>query len=357
MKAVVVHEPHDLELVEIPRPTPGPFQALVRIVTCGVCGTDRSILAGKFPVRRYPCLLGHESLGRVEEVGPGVTSLAPGDYVLRPYCLAPGDRLGSWHSLWGGFAEWGLVWDHEAVLAAQHEPGCPRKTPFAPKQQKLPKEFDPLDGAMFITFKECFSFLERVGGAGDKNVVVLGTGPVATAFIQSAKLLGARSVFVIGRRQEALELCAGVGADRVFDMRAGDVIRAVRDGLGSVGGSGGSGGSGGPGADLVVDCTGSNDMIGMGPLLLSSGGRVALYGVGSAGSINLPVGWGSVPNDFSVQRASPMEEEVHDRCLAAVMENRVDLRAPVTHVVGLVDIRKGFELLDRREAVKVVVEL
>ncbi len=345
MKAVVVHEPHVLELVDIPRPKPGPFQALVRILSCGVCGTDRSIVAGNFPIKRFPCLLGHESLGRVEEVGPCVTSLAPGDYVLRPFCLAPGERLGTLHSLWGGFAQWGLVWDREALSAAKNDSDVPRKTPFAPKHQKLPKDFDPIDGAMFITFKECFSFLEHAGGADDKRVVVLGTGPVAVAFIQAARLLGARSVSVVGRRQEALELCLRVGADRAYDMRSGNVVRSARDG------------AGGSGADLVVDCTGAPQMIEMGPLLLAPGGRVALYGVGPAATVKLPIAWGSVPNDFSVLRVTPMDEEVHDRCLAAVSEGRVDLKAPLTHVMGLGDIEKAFELLDRREAVKVVVDI
>ncbi len=345
MKAVVVHKPHDLELVEIPRPTPGPFQALVRIMTCGICGTDRSILAGTFPSKQYPCLLGHESIGRVEEVGPEVRSLAPGDYVLRPYCLSPTERLGELRSQWGGFAEWGLVWDLEAVRSAKPETGPPASTPFATKHQKVPRDFDPVDGAMFITFKECFSFLERAGQVADRNVVVLGSGPVATTFIQAAKVLGARSIAAVGRRPEALELCARVGADRVIDMRSEDVVQAVRDW------------SGRSGADLVVESTGAKEMLELGPLLLARGGLVALYGVGSATSINLPIGWDRVPNDFSLVRLNPVEEEVHDRCLAAVNAGHVDLKAPLTHVLPLEEIGNAFELLDRREAVKVVIDL
>jgi L-iditol 2-dehydrogenase len=344
MRAVVVERPEVLRVVDIPKPQPGEYQALVRILACGVCGTDRSIVSGTFPFLDYPCVLGHEAIGRVESIGPRVTSLAPGDLVLRPSAVKPGEKPGGYNSQWGGLAEWGLVWDREALLArAQREPGF-NVNRMSTQQQKVPPTFDPLDAAMFITAKECMSTLLQLGGVAGKDVLVMGTGPVALAFMQVCRLLKARSVGVLGRRAEALARFDDLGADAVYVSETDGPQQTVR------------GWNKGSGAQLVVDTTGSAALIGMAPTLLSEGGEVALYGVGPTEPVPVTISLGQVANNFALRRVGPREQDVHDEMLEAVASKKIDLQAPVTHVLPLSAIHEAFALLERREAWKVVID-
>src|SRR5687767_5310195 len=108
MRAVVVPAPGQIEVVDVPVPRYGEHEALVEILTCSICsGTDTHIVHDQFPWRAYPCVLGHESIGRVVECGSAVRNLKPGDLVLRPSAVRPGEQLGSYNSMFGGFAEYG----------------------------------------------------------------------------------------------------------------------------------------------------------------------------------------------------------------------------------------------------------
>src|SRR5271169_1234107 len=95
MKAVAVVEPGRVEIVDIPRPTPGPYDALVRNLAAFICNaTDRKLVAGHFPGigrDKYPMLLGHENVGVVEEVGAKVRSFKPGDRVIGSLLFSPTD--------------------------------------------------------------------------------------------------------------------------------------------------------------------------------------------------------------------------------------------------------------------------
>jgi L-iditol 2-dehydrogenase len=345
MRAVAVDRPGEVRIVDVPQPQPGEYQALVRILTCGICGTDRSIVHGKFPLKAYPCILGHEAIGRVESIGPGVTSLAPGDMVLRPSAVKPGERPGGYNSQWGGFAEWGLVWDREALAARERrEPGF-RAAGRGSQQQKVPSDFDPLDAAMFITMKECLNTLLQLGGVNDKDVLVMGTGPVALTFVQVSRMLGARTVGVLGRRAEALARFRSLGADAVFTAGAEDLRQAVRNWTQR------------PGVQLVVDTTGAAELIGMAPSLLCEGGEVVLYGVGPAEPVPVTMTLGQIANNFALRRVGPREQDVHEEALEAVAAGKIDLKASVTHVLPLSAIKEAFDLLDEREAWKVVIDM
>ena len=83
MRAAVVVEPGRVELVDVPDPVPDPYQVRVQTLAGGLCGTDRHIVAGTFYRRDYPAILGHESIGRVVELGERVRNLTLGDMVLR----------------------------------------------------------------------------------------------------------------------------------------------------------------------------------------------------------------------------------------------------------------------------------
>src|ERR1700733_11269835 len=115
MKAIVVVSPGKFEVRDVPMPKPEPFEALVKIEACGLCGTtDRHIVEGHqahHPAEWYPAVLGHESVGKVIQVGHLVTKFKAGDRVTRPVAIWPGTRQEDLYSAWGGFAEYGIVRD------------------------------------------------------------------------------------------------------------------------------------------------------------------------------------------------------------------------------------------------------
>ncbi|MBN8524615.1 MAG: alcohol dehydrogenase catalytic domain-containing protein, partial [Planctomycetes bacterium] len=119
MKGLVVTAGHALELREIGDPRIGPYEALVRIRACGICGTtDRELIKGTQPYHAaYPCLLGHEAVGQVVETGTRVRSFRAGDWVTRPVGIWPGESRDGLASAWGGFATLGVVRDRVAMQA------------------------------------------------------------------------------------------------------------------------------------------------------------------------------------------------------------------------------------------------
>ena len=117
MRAVAVMKPGEVRVVEVGVPEPGPYQALVKTETAVLCNaTDAKLVAGHFPgVDRYPLLLGHEGTGIVQKVGARVRSFAPGDRAIGGLVFeVPG---GAFASGWGGFCDYTLVNDHDAMVA------------------------------------------------------------------------------------------------------------------------------------------------------------------------------------------------------------------------------------------------
>ncbi len=211
MRAAVIMEPGRLRVADdVPEPTIGAYEALVRIVCCATCnGTDDKLVKGQLGAGRYPAILGHESVGVVERVGPKVRHLAPGELVLRPSALYPGEQAGVYHSAWGGFAEWGKVTDLKAAVEDGHsETDFNRYCRF---QQPVPA-MEPADATMLITLKETKSWLNRAGVKAGSALLVIGDGPVAAAFVGLAAAMGAGRIAALGHRESRLAGLAALGA-------------------------------------------------------------------------------------------------------------------------------------------------
>ncbi|MFL5879648.1 MAG: alcohol dehydrogenase catalytic domain-containing protein, partial [Actinomycetota bacterium] len=246
-----------VELATVLVPDPGPGEALVRVQACGVCHTDLHYREGAIN-DEFPFLLGHEAAGKVEAVGPGVTDLAPGDFVVlawrapcgqcrscrrgRPwYCfasrnasqkmtLADGTPLTAAIGI-GAFAEVCLVADGQAVKvdpAARPEAaglvGCGIMAGY---------------GAIMNTAK-----VER----GD-TVAVFGCGGVGNAAIHAAALVGARKVIAVDIDRRKLALAGELGATDLVDSSQVNPVTAVREF------------TGGFGADVTVEAVGHPDVM------------------------------------------------------------------------------------------------
>jgi threonine dehydrogenase-like Zn-dependent dehydrogenase len=342
MKAAVVVEPGRLEVLEVPEPTPGPYEAKVQTLAGGLCGTDRHILGGTFYRREYPAILGHESLGRVVEVGDRVRNLVPGDMVLRTAAARPGERLGEFASMLGGFAEWALATD----TAALTEDGAGAEIkPYDRLQKVVAPEFDPLDAGAFIVFKETLSWLRKLADTRGRRVLVIGTGPAGLAFVQIAKLEGAAQVLVLGRREARLAHARELGADEAFGAPAGELAQRVRE-L-----------TGGDGVDVVVEAAGSVDALEAVPDCLARGGVVGVYGVSAGQSATFRWGWErSVPRTWSLRFEEPDEAGIHDEAWELVTLGRYRLKSTLTDVLPFAQIGEAVEAMGREQTCKVAID-
>ncbi|MBM4082857.1 MAG: zinc-binding dehydrogenase, partial [Planctomycetes bacterium] len=267
MKAAITDGQGNVWLAETPAPKPNDYQCLCRILACATCtGTDQKHIHNKLPwAQKYPGVLGHESVGKVVSVGAKVKSFAVGDVVLRPTAVYPGERLAGYYSLWGGFAEYGLVTDAPALLA-----DCPTAKPssYARFHQKLPASvpMSPADATMLITLKETASYVASVGVRLYSSLVILGSGSVAISMCRFAKIFGAYPVIVVGRRDAPLAHARErIGADFTVNVQSEDLVAKVRR-L-----------THGKGVDFVIDATGDVEFLKRSLPVLSDAGKAAAY--------------------------------------------------------------------------------
>jgi alcohol dehydrogenase, propanol-preferring len=222
--AVVTGFRSPLEIQDLPVPEPGPGQVLVRMETSGLCHTDIHAAHGDWPVRPAPPFIpGHEGVGRVERVGPGVTARKPGDRVAIAwlgsacgrcrYCIGGWETLceqqqNSGYSVNGTFAEY-------AVAPAAFASPVPDSLPA--------RDAAPLTCAGVTTYKAIK--VARVSPA--ETVAVFGVGGLGHLALQYARIAGG---FTIGVDIEDAKLAMAneLGADHVVNARAGDPAEAIR---------------------------------------------------------------------------------------------------------------------------------
>ncbi|MEU5611185.1 zinc-dependent alcohol dehydrogenase [Streptomyces sparsogenes] len=255
MKAVVWHSVGDIRLEDVHEPKiQDANDAIVRITTSAICGTDLHFVRGTMTGMREGRILGHEAVGIVEEVGGGVRNFRPGDRVVVPstvacgvcsYCRAgyhaqcdqanPQGRLAG-TTFFGGPEPAGGLDGLQAEYA---------RVPYA--NTGLVPLPDSVDDAQAILLSDIYptswfgAKLAEVG-TGD-TVVVLGAGPVGQAAIACARLCGAGRVIVVDGVADRLELAQRQHAETV-DFNAEEPVSAIRELTGGIG------------ADRVIDAVG-----------------------------------------------------------------------------------------------------
>lgn len=265
MRAVAVIEPGRVEVIELARPEPGPYQALVRTDAAALCNaTDGKLVGGHFPgVDKYPLVLGHESTGIVEAVGSKVRNFKPGDRVIGGLLFEFSDpRMASG---WGGFCDYTLANDHDAMVAdgiadAQH--GWFECYEI---QRAVDGDIPPAEAVLMCTWREV------LGGFGDfrlgpeDEILVFGAGPVGLSFVKFARLLGFRWIGAVDPLAEKRARAVEMGADAAFAPGDPALQRLGREH--------------GRGLDAVIDAVGLPQCVRAALPLVKMGGSIGVYGV------------------------------------------------------------------------------
>jgi threonine dehydrogenase-like Zn-dependent dehydrogenase len=340
MKAVIVYALGNWDIAQIPEPAPGPFDCLVKIDACAVCtGTDADIVYGHFPWRNpYPFVLGHESTGVIMQTGSGVLYFQVGQRVTRPAGVLAGETVGGISSNWGGYAEWGLVRDARAAKEA----GLSGNEQYSSSRTPVPAGVDPVSAALSINHREILSVARRIIFDEGSRVAVLGSGYNGLLFSLFCKHFGAGRVALAGN-----PVFAGLGLDRFhadayIDYRQPDIDGCIRRAL-----------DGDP--THVIDAVGSLDSLKLAGELLAPATAFGCYGVrdfdASAGLRQ------ELSNQHPVLDMGADEASVMDEWHALWQQGffaqpgMFDLRMPLD------EIKNAFEILKRREAVKIVLEI
>ena len=338
MKAAIIERPGVLTVKEIPMPHVGEYDALCDLLYGATCtGTDQHLIAGRFPWPvHYPTILGHESVGRVVDVGAKVRYFKVGDLITR--VGAP--PVGEISVNWGGFAEVGIARDHRAM----QEDGVDRSQWGGYRvNQVIPPGIDSAGATMLITWRETLSYLTRMGVGEGASVLVVGSGGNGLSFVVHAANVGAAQVVVLGNavREGAARQ---VGATGYVDYRADDVT-AQLNGLCP------------DGFDFIIDAVGQAASADAVLPHLRRGGTLGVYGVDEYNAVHIhPL---RVRGTFTLYNGGYDEAETHERVVALVQAGKLDASVwlDLAHPFALDDIGAAFEAVRARKMVKAVIRL
>ena len=343
MKALAFYKDGTMKVEQLPKPEMGDYHALVQNLSCGICnGTDFKLIHGDFKgFDTYPAILGHESVGRIVEVGSKVTSFKPGDLVLRSILETTGDER--FASGWGSFAEYGLIGD----IAAMKADGRDDYYDIYLAQQIVPSDFDPHEAVMLITLKEVLSGLQRFGVGQGHSVLIHGAGPVGLSMVKFAKLKGADPVVVSEPNASRRERASKLGADIVFDPTSEDLVTKAKS-------------IEADGFDFLIDAVGINKLMTESLKIVKFNGKVGVYGI--AAQTNCEIDWEAAPYNWAIHFVQwpTFEDEaaVHDEVVKYVQSGEIVLSDFVTHVIpGLDRFQEGFDTVSSQEGVKITIDL
>lgn len=255
MKAVVFHDVGDIRLEDVPEPRiEDPNDAIVRITTSAICGTDLHFVRGTFSGMQEGTILGHEAVGVVEQLGENVRNLSVGERVVIPSTIACGYcsycRAGYYSQCdnsnpngpSAGTAFYGGPKPTGPFNGLQAEKA---RVPFASiNLVKLPDEVND-DQAILLSdiFPTGYFGADLAGIKPGHTVVVFGCGPVGQFAIASAKLMGAGRVLAVDNLPDRLDMARRQGAE-VINFDEEDPVKAIQDLTGGIG------------ADCAIDAVG-----------------------------------------------------------------------------------------------------
>ena len=360
VKAVVaLSQDAPVTVTTINVPDPGKGEALVKVLTCGVCQTDHHYVTGGVG-QDFPYLLGHESAGIVEGVGDDVTNIAPGDLVILNWRAVCGEcracRKGQPQYCFAthNAAQKMTLEDGTELTPALGIGSFAEKTLVAAGQcTKITGDISPEQYAA-IGLLGCgvTAGLGAVLNTGElkrgESVAVIGCGGVGTAAIAGAQLGGATTIIAVDIDEEKLARAREHGATHTVNSSKVDPVEAVKE-L-----------TGGFGADLVIDAVGIAPTFKQAFEARDLAGRVVLVGVPAPGTT-----W-DIPLDEVFGRGGSIKSAWYGDTLPSrdfpefvdqYLLGRLDLDGFVSERIGLEDVNDAFETMKTGRVLRSVVEL
>ena len=312
MKAVVLSAVDNLALLDVEKPKPGIKECLVKVLACGICGTDRHIYHGEYPSAK-PVILGHEFGGVIEEVGPGskfqvgqVVSVDPnivcgncldckeGRTAFCPDLTALGVNIN------GGLAEYVLTPDSQIY--------------------PVRNDLNPLHLAFIEPLACSIRGLDLANLKGGEKVAILGGGVIGLLVVQLAKLAGASEIVLVTRQKFRRDVALKIGATRVIDPINENVDTAITN------------------MDVTFECAGSVETFKQSQKITRRGGSVIVLGL-TASDATLEVNpFNIVVNELRIQ-GSFLNPLTQARAAELVESGKLNLDILISKVVDLSGVK------------------
>ena len=339
MKAAIFVEPGRIVLDEKPIPEPGPLDAVIRITTTTICGTDVHILKGEYPVTRG-LTIGHEPVGVIEKLGSEVRGFREGQRVIAGAITPSGTSaacLCGFHSQDGAGTEsgWKAIggWKFgNTIDGAQAEyllvPDAAAN--LAPVPDSLTDEQVLMCPDIMSTG---FSGAERAGVRIGDAVAVFAQGPIGLCATAGARLMGATTVIGVETLPARAEMARRMGADHVVDFKTADPVAEIMR-L-----------TNGRGVDVAIEALGRQETFEWALRVLRPGGTLSSLGVYSD-DLHIPLGAfaAGLGDHTIVTTLCPGGKERMRRLMNVVAASKVDTRPLVTHRFKLDQIEAAYEL-------------
>lgn len=343
MRAAVFVEPGRIVLDEKPIPDIGPTDALIRITTTTICGTDVHILKGEYPVAKG-LTIGHEPVGIIEKLGSAVTGYKEGQRVIAGAITPSGhsyaclcgchsqdgrgnrhgfEALGGWrfgNTIDGCQAEYVRVPDAMANLSPVPDALTDEQVLMCPD-------------IMSTGFSGAESGRIRIGD----TVAVFALGPIGLCAVAGAKLMGATTIIGVDTVAKRLETAKKLGADHVVDFQKADPVAEIMRI------------TNGRGVDVAIEALGTQQTFESALRVLRPGGVLSSLGVYST-DLRIPLdAFGAGLRDNAiVTTLCPGGKERMRRLMDVIASGRADLGALVTHRYKLDDIEKAYDLFSHQ---------
>jgi len=339
VRIAMYYNNHDVRLEEMPTPQIGPGELLVRVETCGICGSD---VMEWYRRDRVPLVLGHEIGGQIAAVGDGVEHYQEGDRVSAAhhvpcnachYCLSGHytmcDTLRQTNFDPGGFAEYirlpAINVDRGVLL--------------------LPDEVS-YEEATFIEPLACVLRGQRLAHIQPgHSVLIIGSGIAGLLHVQLARALGAGCVVATDIIDYRLEAAQQFGADAVIHAKEDLPSRLRQVNQGRL-------------ADLVIVCTGATSAIAQALQSVERGGTVLFFAPTNPG-VTIPISINDLfwRNDITLTTTYAGSPADYAAALELIRARRVHTGEMITHRLGLAEAGLGFQLVaDAQNSIKVIIE-
>jgi len=358
MKAWVLGGPEQLSMVEKPVPQPAAAEVLVRIDAIAVCATDLEIIKhgppaliqGGLPFNKN-FTPGHEYMGTVVKLGPGVDEYSVGDRVtveihagcgrcprcregMYTACLNYGMNYGTHNkghrangfTTDGGFAEYAV----NNINTLVH----------------VPEDMTDEEATLVVTAGTAMYGIDVMGGViAGQSIVVMGPGPIGLMGVGVAKALGASPVILTGTRDKRLEMGRRLGADHVINVRNQNAVEEVRRLTRGIG------------CDYVLECSGAPAALNDAGQMCNRGGRICLAAFPHE-PVLVDVAH-IVRNNIYVFGIRGEGKSATHRAAAFMMQKRFDAKMIHTHTFPLADVPTAIRYARDRvdDAIKVVVKM
>jgi threonine dehydrogenase-like Zn-dependent dehydrogenase len=333
MKAAVLVDPFNMVIEELPEPKAGEGEVVLKVESCGICGTDVELYKiGSYTPR---AVLGHECCGVIKEVGPGVGGWAVGDRVVVDDVFTCGTcefcRVGR-EKMCPNITTLGSQW-----------PGAFAEYTKVPAQAlfRLPENVSTEEGALVQILGVGYHVVQRASVPPDSKTLVIGAGPVGLSVLLALRMVGFEDIAVVAKHQAGKHAANALGASAVIDSATEDLLQDVTNVFSSA-------------PQLVIECVGKPETVLQSLQIVEKEGTAVVVG-NCFDEISLhPITW--ILKEINIKGSDGTTGEGFRAAIDWLARRKVDTSVFITRTIALEDLPQTMDALSKqKDDIKVVV--